>query len=168
MGTRHLINVIKDNKPVIAQYGQWDGYPSGQGLGILEFLKSGLLGKLKDNLSKVRFLDIKGKDAEFVKRFDSGDKTEKDKAWFKVFVSRDVGSDILKNVAEAELDEIILNDDYDFGNNTISCEYIYSINIDKNTLTIQPDFKSDIMKVYDLDKLPSKEQFISDLESEEE
>ena len=40
MGTRHLICVVSDNQYRIAQYGQWDGYPEGQGAAILEFLKS--------------------------------------------------------------------------------------------------------------------------------
>lgn len=40
MGTRNLTVVIKKAKPVVAQYGQWDGYPSGQGATVLNFLKS--------------------------------------------------------------------------------------------------------------------------------
>lgn len=39
MGTRHLTCVIKDGDYKVAQYGQWDGYPEGQGLNILNFLK---------------------------------------------------------------------------------------------------------------------------------
>lgn len=39
MGTRHLICVQHNNEYKVAKYGQWDGYPSGQGAGILEFLK---------------------------------------------------------------------------------------------------------------------------------
>ena len=39
MGTRHLICAISDDEYRIAQYGQWDGYPEGQGAAILEFLK---------------------------------------------------------------------------------------------------------------------------------
>lgn len=168
MGTRHLVNVVKDNNPVIAQYGQWDGYPSGQGVNVLSFLKSEMLVKLKGNLSKIRFLDAEGVDKNMVTRFDSGDGTDGDKEWFKSFISRNVGSDILLNVAKSELNEIILQDNYSFGNDTISCEYIYSINLDDNTLTVQEDFKSDIMKIYSLDDLPTKEQFLSDLESDEE
>jgi len=38
MGTRNLTMVISDGKTKIAQYGQWDGYPSGQGADILAFL----------------------------------------------------------------------------------------------------------------------------------
>ena len=163
MGTRHLINVVKNNKPVIAQYGQWDGYPDGQGVGVLEFLHSELFEKLKTNLGKLRFIDFEGKDAEFIKRLDSGEGTQDDKEWFKAFISRDVGSDILANIANTDRDEILLKNEYDFGNDTVMCEYIYSINLDNDTLTIQADFKSEPMKAYSLSELPDKESFLADL-----
>lgn len=38
MGTRHLILVWYKGKWHIAQYGQWDGYPEGQGINIVKFL----------------------------------------------------------------------------------------------------------------------------------
>ena len=38
MGTRHLICVFKDGDYRVAQYGQFDGYPEGQGLDLLNFL----------------------------------------------------------------------------------------------------------------------------------
>ena len=38
MGTRNLTVVVKDGTHKIAQYGQWDGYPSGVGADILTFL----------------------------------------------------------------------------------------------------------------------------------
>ena len=40
MGTRSLIAVQLDGEYKIAQYSQWDGYPEGQGLGCLNFLKT--------------------------------------------------------------------------------------------------------------------------------
>lgn len=39
MGTRHLICVVQNESFKLAQYGQWDGYPEGQGQDILTFLK---------------------------------------------------------------------------------------------------------------------------------
>jgi len=42
MGTRNLTMVFKDGKYVVAQYGQWDGYPDGQGLTALTFLRDEL------------------------------------------------------------------------------------------------------------------------------
>ena len=38
MGTRNLTVVYVDGEYRVAQYGQWDGYPSGQGMTCLKFL----------------------------------------------------------------------------------------------------------------------------------
>ncbi len=39
MGTRHIIKVVRNGKTWISQYGQWDGYPTGQGCAVLEFIR---------------------------------------------------------------------------------------------------------------------------------
>lgn len=51
MGTRNLTMVIQNEETKVAQYGQWDGYPSGQGATIVAFLLENLKG---DNLEKFR------------------------------------------------------------------------------------------------------------------
>ena len=44
MGTRNLTMVINQKgEKKVAQYGQWDGYPSGVGVSVLNFLKNILL-----------------------------------------------------------------------------------------------------------------------------
>ena len=45
METRHLTLVYKNGAFKVAQYGQWDGYPSGQGLTALKFLRSADLSR---------------------------------------------------------------------------------------------------------------------------
>ena len=57
MGTRNLTMVIdRAGKLKVAQYGQWDGYPSGQGATILAFAKDKeKMAKLEKRLSSVRF-----------------------------------------------------------------------------------------------------------------
>lgn len=47
MGTRHLIAVCIDGKYPIAQYGQFDGYPEGAGVDILNILRTISLADLK-------------------------------------------------------------------------------------------------------------------------
>jgi len=95
MGTRHLIVVKKDNEIKVAQYGQWDGYPSGQGVSILKFLRNKKrIKKLSDKMKVVRFIDATGKDKKFIdgynKRCENGDKrTPKEKKWFKTYITRD-------------------------------------------------------------------------------
>jgi len=50
MGTRHLICVVLDNEYRVAQYGQWDGYLTGQGKEIVNFLLTCDLTKFKDKI----------------------------------------------------------------------------------------------------------------------
>jgi hypothetical protein len=40
MGTRHLVCAIVNNQFRLAQYGQWDGYPEGQGATVCDFIKN--------------------------------------------------------------------------------------------------------------------------------
>jgi len=41
MGTRSLTFVYENNKPIVNMYRQFDGYPSGHGSELAEFLMSG-------------------------------------------------------------------------------------------------------------------------------
>jgi hypothetical protein len=38
MGTRHIIAVVLNKKFKVAQYGQWDGYLTGQGVEVAKFI----------------------------------------------------------------------------------------------------------------------------------
>jgi hypothetical protein len=59
MGTRNLTKVIdKDGITRVAQYGQWDGYPEGQGKSMLDFISNyRMLDKIELSLAKCRFID---------------------------------------------------------------------------------------------------------------
>src|SRR4051812_8314171 len=57
MGTRHLTRVIVNGQCVISQYGQWDGYPTGQGHTIAKFLA----GTLEQDVDVDFVLNAKGK-----------------------------------------------------------------------------------------------------------
>ena len=37
MGTRHITAVVAEGEFVVAQYGQWDGYPTGAGNNIATY-----------------------------------------------------------------------------------------------------------------------------------
>ena len=68
MGTRNLVMLIdQEGQEKVKQYGQWDGYPSGVGVGVLRILRNKeLMSKLIKNIDKVRFLDVEGKDKDLV------------------------------------------------------------------------------------------------------
>jgi hypothetical protein len=153
MGTRHLIAVIKDGEPKIAQYGQWDGYPEGQGSAVLAFLsEAGNIDKLKERLKKVRFLDHEGKDKEFIESYNKNtpewsnqpdNRTPEQIRWWKVYQSRDLGADILSNVINSIDDEIVLRNSYDFAADSLMCEGVYLVDLDKNTFESYQGFNKE-------------------------
>ena len=225
MGTRNLTMVIdKKGELKIAQYGQWDGYPSGNGVEILEFAKDKTsLNTLELVLDKVKFFNTENADEnikafieEYSKREPSYEKeqkdtrTEQDKFWFENFISQDVGTDILKNTIRLYTDKdfnnlpkefnntIYLYDDSDFGKDSLFCEWAYCINLNTNKLECFKGFNEDkskeherfvtkqeeidehynyenstkyygitLIKEYDLDNLPTREEFIEELEQQE-
>jgi len=100
MGTRHLICVVKDGEYKVAQYGQWDGYLSGQGQDIVKFIiKSMEKDKFLNSLDKCRFIDVEGKDKELI---DSDNRTPEQIEWYNTFLIRDLGSGILINIQKSE------------------------------------------------------------------
>ena len=52
MGTRHITAVVSEGQFVVAQYGQWDGYPTGAGNDIVAII-SGKIDQLKANLKHI-------------------------------------------------------------------------------------------------------------------
>jgi len=174
MGTRNLTMVINQaGETKVAQYGQWDGYPEGNGVDILDFLSSkDNLKKLRESIGKVRFLDIDGKDKEFIDLFNSNAEKEKltkeQNDWHKNFVSRDIGADILKNIINSNDAEVLLIDKSKFANDTVFCEWIWIVDLNKNKLIARRDFQNDWSKEFDLDNLPTKADFLNAFKEEEE
>lgn len=178
MGTRNMTMVInQEGKKKVAQYGQWDGYPSGVGLGVLKFLKNReLFEKLKTNLSKVRFLDEEGVDKEFIESYnknapqwsDEVDKrTDEQKHWFNTYCSRDLAEEVLTNIANSNDEEIILLDRESTATGDGWVEYSYVINLQENTLGVYEHVDQEPIKVFSLDDLPNDEAFVSEIEKAE-
>lgn len=146
MGTRHLICAVKDGKYCIAQYGQWDGYPAGQGTSILEFLKSSKVEALKDNLLKCSWLsnaETKAMWKEFGVDIDQ-ERFVSDKIADRFYtkypeLNRDTGADILTLVANAS-EGLKLIDSIDFARDSVFCEWAYVIDFDKNTFEVYKGF----------------------------
>ena len=59
MGTRHIIKVVKNGKTWVSQYGQWDGYPTGQGCDVIEFIRDKrYVGYLADEIDRGEIVPI--------------------------------------------------------------------------------------------------------------
>ena len=58
MGTRNLTVVVVNKKVKVAQYGQWDGYPTGLGTDLLKLLKNrDNREAIKSVVSKCKFIE---------------------------------------------------------------------------------------------------------------
>ena len=150
MGTRNLTAVMIDGEYKIAQYGQWDGYPSGLGVQVLGFVRNpeNVL-RLRDALCRVRFIDDEGRDKEFIEAYDRvtpkmmndpDNRSAEQRRWFNSYISRDVGGDILHTVAESKDAEILLKNKISFAGDSLFCEYAYVIDLDADTLEVFKGF----------------------------
>jgi hypothetical protein len=151
MGTRHLTMVVHKEETKIAQYGQWDGYPEGQGVTILTFLRSKeRVKKLTNKLKDVRFSndDDQKKMQDFMNKLGCPDgwmtQTQADKYHRAYpYLSRDIGGKILELVANSKDKEIVLQDSTDFAGDSLFCEWAYVVDLDNRKLEVYTGFNKE-------------------------
>lgn len=181
MGTRNLTMVIKDGKPRVAQYGQWDGYPSGQGVTILTFLNHADLDHFKTQIDKCKLH----------KDYDKYTDEE------QTFNNRDFAAEVLNMIHNSHEKKMHLFDSSKFAEDSLFCEWGYVIDLDKKTFEVYKGFNKTplepkdrfysiqnkkekvvagqdeddeifypirLVKEYSLDALPSEKKFIQELE----
>lgn len=205
MGTRNLTLVIAHGETKIAQYGQWDGYPSGQGITILTFLRGTDLEDFKEKLNNPNLRFVTDEDQKEMDYYLTSigvegewmnlDQSDKFKQEYPL-LSRDNGGDILSMVYEETKKEnpgkLFLHDSTEFAKDSLLCEWAYVVDFDKNTFESYKGFNQSplteddrffspiqtesrngyepvrIIKSYPLDNLPTEEEFLSDLEPQDE
>ena len=152
MGTRHLIAVQIDGEYKIAQYGQWDGYPSGQGTSVLAFISKVMadtvtLEHFKSNLRQTRWATEEEIEAAWV---DAGAEPGNE------FVSVDVGERLYQKYPQLSRDTgakvlglvlalpapLALRNSIDFAMDSLFCEWAYVIDFDANTLEVFKGFNN--------------------------
>jgi hypothetical protein len=153
MGTRNLTAVVMNGEFKIAQYGQWDGYPSGQGVTILNFISTQEnIEKLKNALDRVRFMDPEGVDKEMLEAYQKAapewsnepdNRTEEQKRWFSTYISRDIGGEILAVIAGSKDDEMIIKNRTAFAGDSLFCEYAYVVDLDDGVLEVYQGFNKE-------------------------
>jgi hypothetical protein len=145
MGTRHLIAVHVDGEYPVAQYGQWDGYPDGQGLKVLTFLRDEM--RRDDLIAKAksaREMTQEMRDAELAACGHGGgewvtlDVSDKFKERHPQ-LSRDTGAQILAMVQGGE-PGMLLSRQLEFAGESLMCQWAYVIDFDKNTFEVFKGF----------------------------
>lgn len=126
MGTRGLTIVKLGGKTKIAQYGQWDHYPTGQGETIRKFLKTKL--KMKSFINSVSQLKF-ATDEDLTK-------VENTTNWKEQYpqFSRDIGANILEMVQKGTVN--MVHDSSEFLKDGLFCEYAYELDLDNKNITI--------------------------------
>jgi hypothetical protein len=161
MGTRHLTAVVVNGEYKIAQYGQWDGYPSGQGFIIVTFLNqlsnlersSGTVPGENLKLFREKVLactELAHKDLQALWIECGADPNEE---WVTTEVSelfgeryphlsRDCGAEILNHVMQSE-NGLALTLEILFAANSLFCEWAWVIDLDKNVLEVYRGFNKE-------------------------
>ena len=144
MGTRNLTMVVSNNQTKVAQYGQWDGYPSGQGVDALNIMSKivwdNKLSEFKEKVDRLSWLtdeqiDDLNLQSDVLKKHP--------------YLKRDWGAKILNAIMYGELvyDGIFGSEKYEFeilglanrekfAQNSLFCEWGYVIDLDKNTFEV--------------------------------
>ncbi|KAI0800398.1 hypothetical protein C8Q74DRAFT_1236298 [Fomes fomentarius] len=131
MGTRHLILVYYKGQYLIAQYGQWDGFPDGQGVTIVRFIRD------PDNVAKLRAVLDRADTMLYEPTEAQVD------AWNAAegevhpapSLSRDTGAKILELVANATV-PVPLFRSIDFLTDGLFCEWAYVVDLDEDVVEV--------------------------------
>lgn len=156
MGTRNLICVVLNGEYKVAQYGQWDGYPSGQGSVVLEFLRDEMdrenfISRLKDcryisEEEHTALWEAAGAGAGGFVNMNVSDKFKEHNPQ----LHRDFGAQVLAHIQDST-GEVLLKDSIDFAQESLFCEWAYVIDLDKNVL--------EVYKGFNTEKVPASNRF---------
>lgn len=145
MGTRHLIAVVVDGEYKVAQYGQWDGYPSGQGASLLEKLSNINIDTFRDNVRELTYIS----EEEYQKAWEmAGAEPNATSVTLQIadkfedmypHLSRNCGSHIIDHIYKWG-GQIKVQNSLDFASDSLFCEYGYVIDLDKNTFEVYQGF----------------------------
>jgi len=148
MGTRGLTVVIMDGEHRIAQYGQWDHYPTGQGVTAMDFCRKNLttdrgLEKFRKAVGRTEFADQERME-KLLKRIGisgewmSLEQAERLKAKYPA-LGRDAGATILDLVLGGKK---LLRDQIDFAAESLFCEWAYVVDLDARKLEVYQGFQT--------------------------
>jgi len=143
MGTRNLTNVIYEGETIVSQYGQWDGYPEGQGTTMFYTLQEdGTIEKFINNIPRIYYPTETELDALF-KAYEDGSMpgmmtVDSGEKWAKAFptLTRNTCAEIVRVIANWDgSPKIPVRLDKDFEDDALYCEAVYVVDLDNKTFT---------------------------------
>ena len=138
MGTRHLVAVVSGGKRRIAQYGQFDGYFTGAGDGVFDFVKNKMnFDVFKERVEALQFYTKKELDDFDKKMYINEPGTEEFFAGHPELI-RSTSVDILDLVQDGSVTKVV--DSWSFGAESLFCEYAYVVNLDSKVVECYTGF----------------------------
>ena len=142
MGTRNLTAIKVDGDIKVAQYGQWDGYPDGAGLNIMNTIQQVIaqngVGYLANNVRNCRVLENDEVVALYEELGIEGEWISfEDAERFKEAhpqLDRDMGSDIVRFIYNNGPCDISLSTD--FATDSLFCEWAYIVDLDNEAVEV--------------------------------
>lgn len=166
MGTRHLIRIVDDTGALrLSQYGQFDGYPGGQGRKVLDFLHSLVEGNglevFSIGVKRLKFLT-----KEQIHNIDNGTKSSSDLDPIAMmpWLSRNTSAAILPIIcAFAHMSDGFIHvvNDESFGEDDVMCEWIWTIDLKQQMFIGQTDLKHPPLASFPLSNLPDEDNFLA-------
>jgi hypothetical protein len=168
MGTRHLITAFDEQGDLkIAQYGQWDGYPEGQGVDVLAWLRmttrinydGKLLSPILNGMKRTKFATDEELENLYSKYPEMNFVGTEDEKYFSLHypnLTRDTGADILGVVAYS-VGDVLLVDSSDFAEDELMCEGIYSVNFQSEYFTSN---HHGTVVAFPLRELPTNQEYL--------
>lgn len=145
MGTRGLTCVVLGGEFKVAQYGQWDHYPGGQGSTIAHFFYCVKLDKFKEAVAKCRFISAEESNKKmeaFVPDMSPDGWLNMDQAAkldrYLPELMRNAGAKILNLILLENKHE--LQDNREFAAESLYCEWAYVIDLDTEMIEVYRGF----------------------------
>ena len=137
MGTRNLVMVIYQKKTVIAQYGQYDGYPAYTADYLLRFmLDKSKVSSLKHQLDSknVTLLTYEKAESKFGKEWNASN--------FSSAFHSTAGCGILDIIIQGG-HHFYLQDSTSFSRDSLFCEWGYVVNLDNMSLEVYKGYNKE-------------------------
>lgn len=154
MGTRNLTIVKKNDEIKVAQYGQWDGYPEGLGVKLLNYLHNYDLDKLEEQVSKCEWYtneELEQMWKDFIETLNPTDEQREklNKGWMSMnessrwgayapALTRDTGGTIIEYIYNGTVTKV--QNSIKFIEDGLFCEYAYLIDFDERKFYVLPGF----------------------------
>lgn len=159
MGTRGLTKVIHNGEIKVAQYGQWDHYPSGQGVTAFYFLQDE--DNVKNLIAGLEYIYYPNQEElnALVKPYCNGSQEgwmtfEDGKRFGSDYPSltRDTCAGILEVIADNAdgRNQLPISLDIEFEDDKLMCEGVYTVNLDTMMFHTKFDGNELILPISDL------------------